>query len=145
MVSRITRWRERRLERRRRAAAAVFTRLDRLEAEEVERARIAIEEGEEAAEARFPSLSPRQEADLVASLVSVSEMDASRFLRVVDAWVEQRTQGFNEDERAHRAFGAIQLRMLTSVSNLFWNETRPGVPTFRPELAAEGRRRGWRR
>lgn len=120
-------------------------RLDALEAEELERTRVAVDEGEAAAEARFPPPSTREEADLVASLILVSGKDPGRFLRVVDAWAVQRAQGLSEDARAGRAFEAVQARMLTSVTNLFWDEARPGVPAYRAELAEEGRRRGWRR
>ena len=145
MVSHIRRWREQRDERRRRAETVVFARLNALEDEEVERGRVAVEEGEAAAEARFPPRTPSEEADLIASLIRASGKDPDRFLRVVDAWVQRRTAGLSEKEASTRAFGAVQVRMLTSVTNLFWDEARPGVPTFRSELADEGRRRGWRR
>ncbi|HET7235467.1 MAG TPA: hypothetical protein VFK59_03435 [Actinomycetota bacterium] len=144
-MSRITGWRDRWLERRRKAEEAVFVRLNALEAEELERARVAVEEGEEAAEARFPPPSAEHEADLIASLIRVSERDPGRFLRIVDAWASQGIAGLSAEDLAKHAFEAVQARMLTSVTNLFWDEARPGVPTYRPELAAEGRRRGWRR
>lgn len=141
MTNTVRRWRERR----ERAEAAVFERLDRLEAEEVAVSRVVAEEGEATARRRFPPATPEQEADLVASLIRVSGKDSGGFLGLVDAWADSRTPAVPEEERAGRAIEAVRLRMLTSVTNLFWDEARSGVRTFRADLAAEGRRRGWRR
>jgi hypothetical protein len=82
---------------------------------------------------------------IVEHLLPLCDNDPNDLLEVMQAWQGAREQEFEQDEDRALLAGMIFLTAgLGGVGNLFGfiPESAPG---FNPELAAEGRARGWRR
>lgn len=85
-------------------------------------------------------------ANDVASLLRVCEGDIVRVTEVIAAWAESRRQTLEsegDDDRSRHVMTIWLTLGVKGVGNLFG--TIPNVdPTYDPDLAAEGRARGWR-
>jgi hypothetical protein len=85
-------------------------------------------------------------ANDIASLLRVCEGEVSRVTEAIAAWAESRQKWFESeaDEDRSRHVSSIWLALgVKGVGNLFGSIPNDD-PTYDPDLAAEGRARGWR-
>jgi hypothetical protein len=85
-------------------------------------------------------------ANDIASLLPVCEGDVSKVTEAIAAWAESRQKWFESegDEERSRHVSSIWLALgVKGVGNLFGSMPNDD-PTYDPDLAAEGRARGWR-
>lgn len=144
--------RERARERGRRMGAAVAAYMDRLEARSWEWRKIVEQSGKEAANETFGYAGKTEAeivADVVQDLLGLCEGNIEYVMDAVQAWSDRYDARFNgnqaeAEDRGPHAMGVLMSIQLTGIGNLFGfipNE----APMHDPELAAEGRRRGWGR
>jgi hypothetical protein len=80
----------------------------------------------------------------VEHLLVLVEQDRETLMDALGKWNESRERRHaDDDERIGHITGTYLAFGVTGVGNLF-GYIPPDAPAFRPELAAEGRRRGWR-
>lgn len=128
----------------RKARAEVFARLDRLEADAVEYRRLRDVKGQDIARSRFPRKSAQQQADLVGDLTRLCGGDANNLLFLLGEWQEERESAITAAQADEHRYGTIALWAQIAVGNLRGHISEE-VPLYRADLAAEGKRRGWRR
>ena len=136
--------RERAREAGRRARVEVFARLDDLERKAVAYQAHREAEGAKAASSSLPPMTARQQADLIVDLARTCDRDVSNVLFLVEAWKVERERAQSRSELEQRRYEVVSLWVVRTIGNLT-GLIPEDTASFRPDLAAEGKRLRWRR
>jgi len=125
--------------------AAVSTYMDEVETYSWEWRKARDEIGEEAASAKYPTRYTT--AGIVETLLPMCDNNLSLVQEALGVWQESRSrrcEAEGDEDRSTHVTGVFMSVGLNGIGNLF-GLIPASAPSFDPDLAAQGRARGWRR